>query len=291
MPRHDDPNLYRRRLRDALRKAREAQELTQKQAAEDLDWSMSKLVRIEAGTVNVSTTDLKALLQLYAITDGAQVGDLLEIARNTRRLPWYSKYHEVIGAPFAEFLGYERSASTIKAFTQLIIPGLIQTDDYARAILQVRRVSRIDERVDLRMERQELLDQEDCPDISYVIDEAALHRQVGGSAVMRRQLRRLREVMDYPKISIGIIPFSAGAHQSMSSSFTVLEFADWDEDVLYQETSQGSVTTREDQDQVAEYIERFDLLRSMSMDGQDAIDLTDRLIDDLTTADQTHEHE
>jgi transcriptional regulator with XRE-family HTH domain len=291
MPRHDDPNLYRRRLRDALRKAREAQQLTQKQAADDLDWSMSKLVRIEAGTVNVSTTDLKALLQLYAITAEAQVANLLEIARNTRRAPWYSKYQEVIGAPFAEFLGYERSASTIKAFTQLIIPGLIQTDDYARAILQVRRVSRVDERVDLRMERQELLDQEDCPEISYVIDEAALHRRVGGSAVMRRQLRRFREVMDHPKISLGIIPFSAGAHQSMSSSFTVLEFADWDEDVLYQETSQGSVTTREDQDQVAEHIERFDLLRSMSMDGQDAIDLTDRLINDLTTADQTHEQE
>jgi hypothetical protein len=197
----------------------------------------------------------------------------------------------VIGAPFAEFLGYERSASTIKAFTQLIIPGLIQTDDYARAILQVRRVSRIDERVDLRMERQELLDQADCPEISYVIDEAALHRRVGGPAVMRRQLRRLREAMDHPKISIDIIPFSAGAHQSMSSSFTVLEFADWDEDVLYQETSQGSVTTREDQDQVAEYIERFDLLRSMSIYGQDAVDLIDGLIDDLTTADQAHEQE
>jgi len=291
MPRHDDPNLYRRRLRDALRKAREAQQLTQKQAADELDWSMSKLVRIEAGTVNVSTTDLKALLQLYAVTDSAQVGNLLEIARNTRRLPWYSKYQDVIGAPFAEFLGYERSASTIKAFTQLIIPGLIQTDDYARAILEARRVSRIDERVDLRMERQELLDQEDCPEISFVIDEAALHRRVGGPAVMRRQLRRLRQVMDYPKISIGIIPFSAGAHQSMSNSFTVLEFADWDEDVLYQETAQGSVTTREDQDQVAEHIERFDLLRSMSVDGQGAVDLTDRLIDDLKNADQTHEQE
>jgi len=97
--------------------------------------------------------------------------------------------------------------------------------------------------------------------------------------------------MDHPKISIDIIPFSAGAHQSMSSSFTVLEFADWDEDVLYQETSQGSVTTREDQDQVAEYIERFDLLRSMSIYGQDAVDLIDGLIDDLTTADQAHEQE
>ena len=276
MPRHDDPNLYRRRLRDALRTAREAQHLTQRQAAEDLDWSMSKLVRIEAGTVNVSTTDLKALLQLYAIEDETRVGNLLEIARNTRRSPWYSKYQDVIGASFAEFLGYERSAATIKAFTQLIIPGLVQTDDYARAILEIRRVTRIDERVELRMERQELLDQEDCPEIFYVIDEAALHRQVGGAATMRRQLRRLKEAMDHPKISVEIIPFSAGAHPSMSSSFTVLEFADWDEDVLYQETTQGSVTTRENQDQVAEYIERFDLLRAMSLGGQDAIDLVDR---------------
>lgn len=291
MPRHDDPNLYRRRLRDALRTAREAQHLTQRQAADALDWSMSKLVRIEAGTVNVSTTDLKALLQLYAVADEVQVGNLLEIARNTRRSPWYSKYQEVIGAAFAEFLGYERSASTIKTFTQLIIPGLVQTDDYARAILEIRRVSRIEERVELRMERQELLDQEDCPDILYVLDEAALHRQVGGAATMRRQLRRLREAMGHPKISIEIIPFSAGAHPSMSSSFTVLEFADWDEDVLYQETTQGSVTTRENQDQVAEYIERFDLLRAASMGGQDAIALIDRLLDNLTTADQPHKQE
>ncbi len=291
MPRHDDPNLYRRRLRDALRTAREAQHLTQRQAADALDWSMSKLVRIEAGTVNLSTTDLKALLQLYAVADEVQVGNLLEIARNTRRSPWYSKYQEVIGAAFAEFLGYERSASTIKAFTQLIIPGLVQTDDYARAILEIRRVTRIDERVELRMERQELLDQEDCPEILYVIDEAALHRQVGGAATMRRQLRRLKEAMGHPKISIEIIPFSAGAHPSMSSSFTVLEFADWDEDVLYQETTQGSVTTRENQDQVAEYIERFDLLRAMSLGGQDAIDLIDHLLDILTTSDQAHKQE
>lgn len=291
MPRHDDPNLYRRRLREALRSAREAQHLTQKQAAEELDWSMSKLVRIEAGTVNVSTTDLKALLQLYDVADAAEVSNLLEIARNTRRPPWYSKYQEVIGGAFAEFLGYERSASTIKGFTQLIIPGLFQTDDYARAILAARRVTRIEERVELRMERQELLDQEDSPEIFYVIDEAALHREVGGAATMRRQLRSLKEAMDHPKISIGIIPFSAGAHPSMSSSFTVLEFADWDEDVLYQETTQGSVTTHENQNQVAEYIERFDLLRAMSLDGQDAIDLIDRLLADLTTADQTRKQE
>ena len=291
MPRHDDPNLYRRRLREALRRAREDQRLTQKQAADALDWSMSKLVRIEAGTVNVSTTDLKALLQLYAITDDAEVENLLEIARNTRRPPWYSKYQEVIGAAFAEFLGYERSASTIKAFTQLIIPGLIQTDDYARAILEVRRVTRIDERVELRMERQELLDQDDCPEIIYVIDEAALHRRVGGEAVMRRQLRRLKDAMNHPKMLIEIIPFAAGAHPSMSRSFTVLEFADWDEDVLYQETSQGSVTTREDQNQVAEFIERFDLLRAMSMERQAAIALIDGLIDNLTTSDQTHKQE
>lgn len=291
MPRHDDPNLYRRRLRDALRTAREAQKLTQKQAADALDWSMSKLVRIEAGTVNVSTTDLKALMQLYSIKDEVQVGNLLEVARNTRRPPWYAEYKEVIGAAFAEFLGYERSAATIKSFTQLLVPGLVQTDDYARAVLQTRPVTRIEERVGLRMERQELLDDDDCPEIFYVIDEAALHRQVGGPAVMRRQLRRLRQSMDRPKISIEVIPFSAGAHPSMSSSFTVLEFTDWDEDVLYQETTQGSVTTRENQDQVASYIERFDLLRAMSMSRQEAIELIDRLIDNLTTPDQAHKLE
>jgi transcriptional regulator with XRE-family HTH domain len=286
MARNEDPAYYRRRVRDALRKARERAGLTQRQASDALDWSMSKLVRIEAGTVGVSTTDLKALLALYRTSNQAEIDTLAEMARVTRRRPWFSKYQRILNPAFAQYLGYESSASVIRGFQPLTIPGLMQTDDYARAILDASRASYIDERAELRGARQELLDREDCPQIFYVLDEAALHRRVGGAAVMRGQLRQLKTLTGHPRISVQVIPFTAGAHSSMSGSFTILEFADWDEDVLYQETPRGSVTNREDQDLVVEYRERFDLLRIASLGEPETGELIDELIRDLETIDQ-----
>jgi transcriptional regulator with XRE-family HTH domain len=283
---YEDPSFYRRRVRDALRKAREAAGLTQRQAATALDWSMSKLVRIEAGTVGVSTTDLRALLQLYKISDDGAAKDLIEMTRASRRRPWFSKYQKVLTPGFAQYLGYESSSSTIRAFQPLTVPGLLQTDDYARAVLEARRAPRIDERVELRVARQELLDRDDCPEMIYVLDEAVLHRQVGSPAVMRGQLRHLMEAMKHPKVSVQIIPFSAGAHPSMTGSFTILEFASLSEDVLYLETAGGSVTSREDQDRVADYREIFETLRGMSLEGEKARGLIEVLISRLSTADQ-----
>jgi transcriptional regulator with XRE-family HTH domain len=281
MANNEDPAFYRRRVRDALRQAREKATLTQRQAADALDWSMSKLVRIEAGTVGVSTTDLRALLHLYGVEDPAEVDALAEMARATRRRPWFSKYQKILNPAFAQYLGYESSASIIRGFQPLTIPGLLQTDDYARAILQANRATDIDDRAELRVARQELLDRENCPWIIYVIDEAALHRRVGGPGVMRGQLRHLRELKDHPRVSIQVVPFAAGAHSSMNGGFAILEFADWDEDVLYQETPRGSVTSREDQELVADYRERFDLLLAASLDESSTDELIERLIHDL----------
>jgi transcriptional regulator with XRE-family HTH domain len=278
MPTHQDPSFYRRRVREILRKARETSGLTQRQAAIALDWSMSKLVRIEAGTVGVSTTDLRAMLQLYKISDEGEAKDLIEMTRAARRRPWFSKYQNVLSPAFAQYLGYESSASVIRGFQPLTIPGLFQTDDYARAILEVRRATRIDERVALRVARQELLDRDDCPDIFYIIDEAALHREVGGPVAMRRQLRYLIEIIKSHKITLQIVPFSAGAHTSMSGPFTILEFSNFDEDVLYLETAGGSVTSREDQDRVSEYRENFDLLSEQALGKDKAEELIEGLI-------------
>lgn len=278
MPTHQDPSFYRRRVREILRKAREASGLTQRQTAMTLDWSMSKLVRIEAGTVGVSTTDLKALLQLYKISDEGEAKDLIEMTRASRRRPWYSKYQNVLTPAFAQYLGYESSASAIYGFQPLTVPGLFQTDDYARAILEIRRAPRIEDRIALRVARQELLDRDDCPIIIYIIDEAALHRQVGGPAAMRHQLRHLAEISRHPKVTLLIVPFAAGAHPSMTGSFTLLEFPNLDEDVLYLETAGGSVTSREDQDLVYEYRENFDLLSAQALDQTKADELIESLI-------------
>lgn len=281
MPTHQDPSFYRRQVREVLRKAREQSGLTQQQAATALDWSISKVVRIEAGTVGVSTTDLRAMLQLYKISDESEVKDLAEMTRIARRRPWFSKYQNVLTPAFAQYLGYESSASAIRGFQPLTIPGLFQTDEYATAILEVRRATRIDERVALRVARQELLDRDDRPEIFYIIDEAALHREVGGPVAMRRQLRYLIEISRRPKVSLKVVPFAAGAHPSMTGSFTILEFPNRDEDVLYLETAGGSVTSREDQDRVSEYRENFDLLSSQALEDVKAEELIEELIDHL----------
>ena len=278
MPARHDPSYYRRRVREALRKAREATGLTQRDAAAKLDWSPSKLVRIEAGSVGVSITDLRALLALYEIASEGAVDELVQMTRAAKERPWFSEFQDVLTPGFAQYLGYESSASVIRGFQPLTIPGLLQTDDYARAILQATRVGKTEERVELRVTRQELLEREEPPAIFYVLDEAALHRVVGDPAVMRRQLRRLNELAAAPHLSVRIVPFSAGAHPSMKGSFTVLEFADWDEDVLYLETAGGSVTSREDQKIVAEYRESFELLTDISLGDEESAGLIESLI-------------
>ena len=281
MPTYQDPSFYRRRVREALRKAREAAGITQRDAAAALDWSMSKLVRIEAGSVGISTTDLRALLGLYAIDDENLINQLVDMARASKERPWFSRYQNILSQAFAQYLGYESSAAVIRGFQPLTMPGLLQTDDYARAILEASRASEIEERVDLRMSRQELLEREEIPAVFYILDEVALHRLVGGPTVMRGQLRHLKEIGSQSKVSIRIVPFSAGAHSSMAGPFTILEFADWDEDVLYLETSGGSVTSREDQKVVAEYRESFELLSDMALNEQESDALIESLINKL----------
>lgn len=288
MPTHPAPGFYRRRVREALRKARESTGLTQREAASSLDWSPSKLVRIEAGSVGVSITDLRAMLTLYGVEDEDQVNELVEMTRASKERPWYSKYEKVLSPAFAQYLGYESSASVIRGFQPLTIPGLLQTDDYARAVIEASRADEIDERVELRTIRQELLERTDTPEIYYVLDEAALHRNVGGVAVMRNQLRHLRDLAKQPRLSVRIIPFSAGAHTSMKGSFTILEFADWDEDVLYLETAGGSVTSREDQKVIAGYRENFELLTDIALDDQDSVALIESQINELLTPRTTH---
>jgi transcriptional regulator with XRE-family HTH domain len=284
MPTRHDPSYYRRRVREALRKAREAAGLTQRDAAAALDWSPSKLVRIEAGSVGVSTTDLRALLALYQLGNDSAVQELVEMTRASKERPWFSKFQDVLSPAFAQYLGYESSASIVRGFQPLTVPGLLQTDDYARAILQASRVGQVEERVELRVARQELLEREDTPEIFYVLDEAALHRIVGSPAVMRHQLRHLKELASQSNVSVRIVPFAAGAHPSMKGSFTILEFADWDEDVLYLETAGGSVTSREDQKVVAEYRESFEILTDMSLNVQESVDLIESLISSLNAS-------
>jgi len=204
-----EPGVCRHRVADALAQARLARRLTQQQAARALDWSVSKLTRIEAGTSGLQVTDLRAALDLYQVHDPARTRQLAELARAGRRRPWYSQHRQVTSPALGGYLDTERSATAITGYRTRTVPGLLQTPGYAHAILLARGSDRIAERVALLAARQELLRSEDCPSICYVLEEGILRRPAGGPAVMTAQLDRLRQAAVHPRITICVVPFTA----------------------------------------------------------------------------------
>jgi transcriptional regulator with XRE-family HTH domain len=279
----ENPQLARKRLRISLRYWREQRVLTQKHVAEALDWSMSKVVRIESGDVRVSMTDLDALLRLYEVSEADEIGRLTGLARAARRRAWYQDYPRALDPGFEYYLSYESSAEVIETFQALLIPGLLQTEDYAWKVIEAGGTVDPAEGVGLRLARQAILAETDGPSFRCILDEAALHRAVGGPAVMRQQLLRLKAAAG-PKVSVGIVPFAAGAHAAMSESFTLLTLEAGQEDVLFQEAATQTVTTREDADLVAGYRRRFGFLRAMAVEGEQAGRLIDAALLRLSDA-------
>ncbi|MFG2370709.1 helix-turn-helix domain-containing protein [Streptomyces sp. NPDC048504] len=279
MPTAVDPSLNRRKLRLALKTARDKRGLTQRDAAEALEWSLSKLIRIEAGTVSLSVTDLRAMLQEYGVEDPKVVSELEEAARGSKGQSWWSEYNDVIAQPFAQYLGYESAANEIRGYHPSLIPGHLQTADYAAALFEVAQPDpKNQRRIDLRLARQERVLQEDGPKVEMVLDEAALRRQVGGPATLRRQLSFLKELVAEGRATLLALPFTAGAHNSLESSFFLLGFQD-DEDVLYVEGPGGTLSNRDNRELIAQYQECFEDLKNKSLSEEDTMALIDELIE------------
>ncbi|MFC8708616.1 MULTISPECIES: helix-turn-helix domain-containing protein [unclassified Streptomyces] len=274
MPRDIDPSLNRRRLRIELRKARENAGLTQRDATKALEWSLSKLIRIEAGTVSLGVTDLRALLQLYEVTDAGLVAELEDAARGSKGQSWWAQYSDVVSPQYALYLGYEGSADTIRMYNPTILPGLVQTEDYATALLSaLGPESLLRQQVDLRLSRQErFFDGSDGPRIDIVLDEAAVRRQVGGPAVMRRQIDHLLSLTEHPRTNLRVLPFSAGAHFSVATPFILLSFRD-DDDLLYVEGPGGGLSSRDDLALMARYQECFEEISAIAYEGDRMTDL------------------
>jgi transcriptional regulator with XRE-family HTH domain len=243
-----DPAIQRRRLRSELRRAREAENMTQRDVAAAMDWSPSKLIRIESGAVNISTNDLRALLAHYNI-DQSRIDTLVEVARAAREPTPWSLYKDVASPEYIAFLGYESSASIIRNFEPLLVPGLLQTEEYARTVISMlegHNPSKIDPLVDLRIQRQELIVREPLSELHFIMDEAVVRRVVGGRDVMRRQLRQLQTLAGYRNVTIRIVPFEKGLYPRQRVPYILLEFPDpEDGDVLYVENPQGEYIIRE----------------------------------------------
>lgn len=279
-----DPTVQRRRLRMELRKARDAAGLKQADVARAMDWSPSKLIRIERGDVSVSTNDLKALLNHYGVKDRIQVNGLLDLARSARGASFYDQYGDLLKQGFKEYLAYEASASVIRQYDPVLIPGLLQTEEYARAILK-HNAGFDDDKVEkawtVRQHRQDVHERDDPPDMLFVLDEAALRRNVGRGQVMLHQLEQLKSVAANKHVSLQILPFAVGAHPGMQGNFIMLEFADPNLDNLVHLESINEITIRDDTDQIARYLDRFSQLQELALSPDDSVDLLDRMISEM----------
>lgn len=239
-----DPQFARLRLSRRLRAAREAAGKTQKDVVEELVWSSSKVIRMEAGDVRISVTDLRALLQLYGVTEQTEINELTEMVMASRQQPWWAPYSRIISPSFSTYLGYEASASTVRNFESNLVPGLLQTEDYARALIYDVDGLR-DRYVALRMERRERVLQAGI-ETTFILDEAATRRVIGSPDIMRAQLNWLIELNQLPKVRVMVVPFDRGAYPFFRSPYVLFEFPGSNDDlVAYLETPDGQVILSE----------------------------------------------
>jgi transcriptional regulator with XRE-family HTH domain len=256
------PTRRRRRLGAELRRLREDAGLTIDRVAEALECSPSKVSRIETGQVSATPRDVRDMLALYRVPD-AQREDMVQIAREARQRGWWQKFVDVPdGVP--AYVGLEAAATSIDIYMALIVPALLQTADYARAVIAAVRPDlprkEIDRRVELRLHRQALLDQERPPTLRVLLDDTVLRRPVGGAAVMAAQRRRLLEDAARPAVTVRVLPVDAGAHAGMDGPFTIFGFpADAERDVVALDSAADALYL-EDPEDLRRYRRVFELL-------------------------------
>jgi transcriptional regulator with XRE-family HTH domain len=280
------PVVQRRRLRTELRRARLDAGLTQEQVATAMDWSLSKLIRIENGSVGISLNDLKAILAHYKITDEKRATELIALSRGARERSWWSDYRD-LPPRLVQLIEYESASFIIRNFQPMLIPGLLQTEEYATTTTRTLRpqatAQEVRTTVELRMKRQQLLQQSEMPLMFFIVDEGAVRRLVGGQEAMRRQIRRLLGESEKPTVTIELVPFSAGAHPGMQGPFMLFEFPDAeDDDALYLEGPSESRWNRDDPEEISSFRERFEVLRELSLGPQGSVDLLHRLLGELS---------
>ncbi|WP_260326249.1 helix-turn-helix transcriptional regulator [Streptomyces sp. TLI_185] len=256
-------------MRTELRKARNAAGLTQREVAQEMEWSPSKLLRIEAGEVGISANDLRSLMRLYGITDGGVVERLLGLARGSRKMP-FVEYRDIYGQEFLDFLALESSASVTRSFQPLALPGLLQTEEYASEVIRAFTPERFSEQqqqrmLEGRMLRQDSLERDDA-EFYFVLDEAVLRRQVGGPGVMRAQLRRLAELAAHPRRQIMILPFSCGILASQGP-FTLFEFDEGMQPFVYRENLHGTASVSTATEDFVKFLELFWELEEQAIKG------------------------
>jgi transcriptional regulator with XRE-family HTH domain len=278
------PTVRRRRLALELRRLREAARLTCEEVAEHLECSASKISRVETGRVSVSPRDVRDMLELYGVP-ADQRESLVQLARDSRQKGWWHAYSDTMQPQMATYIGLESAASEIRIYEVSLIPGLLQTEDYARAVIRAGMVNSpaedIERRVSLLMARQPAVVRDDPPKVWAVLDEAALRRQVGGSGLMRLQLEHLLVQAALPNVAIQVIPFAGGAHPAMGRPFIILVFPERvDTDVVYLEDLTSALYL-EDVAEVDRYNVFFNHLRATALSFDDSAALITSVLKEM----------
>jgi transcriptional regulator with XRE-family HTH domain len=285
MPR-PSPTVRRRRLRYELRRLRAGHGLTieQVQDAAGGDIKAPSISRWENGERSIRPADLRLLLDIYGVA-GDEREALLTLARQARERGWWQSYASAIPEWFQVYLGLEAEASLIREYAAELVPGLLQTADYARAFLHAPPAAASDDeiarRVTVRVHRQERLTGQDPPEYWAVLNEAVIRRAVGGPAVMRGQLGRLAGLAALPHVNIQVLPFTAGVHPAMEGAFSTLGFPEpADPGVIYMENQAGSLYL-EQPAEIDHYARMFSHLVAKALDPDQSRHLITRAAEDL----------
>ena len=267
-------------LGSQLHRLRESRGITAEQAAEAIRGSHSKISRMEHGRVGFKERDVGDLLTLYGVTDSEERAALLNLAREANTSGWWHAYSDIVPSWLEPYVGLEAAASVIRTYQIQLVPGLLQTEGYARALIRQGSAASEEEiawRSELRASRQEILRRPDAPQLWVVVDEGALRRPVGGREIVREQLKYLIEMADHLAVTLQVLPFSAGAHSAMGGPFSILRFAEPDlPDVVYVEQLTGALYL----DKPAEVDSYLEVMEQLCLQAKPAAS-TQKIISDV----------
>jgi transcriptional regulator with XRE-family HTH domain len=283
------PTVLRMLLGAQLRKLREARGITREAAGWEIRASESKISRMELGRVGFKERDVADLLTLYGIADSDERETLLELARSANTPGWWHRYNDLLPGWFQPYLGLESAAAVIRAYEVQYVPGLLQTRDYARAVVMISHrhspQEEVERRINLRMERQHVLNQANPPQVWVVVDEAVLWRSIGGPMVMRGQIASLIESTKLPNVRIQVLPFAAGGHAAVGGAFSLLRFPDRDlPDVVYAEQLTSALFL-DKRDDVDEYTAAMERLCIEAQPPARTVEILERILRDLDARD------
>ncbi|WP_281292149.1 helix-turn-helix domain-containing protein [Actinomadura decatromicini] len=276
--------MRRRRLAAELRRIRTDAGMSITEVVAQLGWQGSKLSRIENRQIGISTADVRKLLDLYGVNDPRQVDRLAEMARRAKERGWWESYAATLPTETRTMIGIETEASLICTYEQALIPGLLQTPDYANAVISAARPTDsrevINERVEVRLARQALLEENTAPQLWVVINEGAARQMVGSREIMASQLRSLAEAHNKRNVVVQILPFTAGEHPAMVGSFSVFTFpAEEDAGAVYIETMNSALILEQPHD-LQTYGDAFNRIRAAALSPRDSRDLLSSLTAD-----------